>query len=170
MSREAKTFWLCVLKGIVITIGGLLATALVFTLLQLRVTFLHVCLAYLCFLVVVCTELILSKLKAESISFTNHYTPAYITAGTFNTEFISQTGLLPSVTGLSSSIYSTNSFPFSLAHQFSQQGYTVAAIHKGESLTAKVDTGFLWKLAALDAAAAKAGKSVAKLLEGGAAV
>lgn len=62
MSREAKTFWLCVLKGIVITIGGLLATALVFTLLQLRVTFLHVCLAYLCFLVV-CTELILSKLK-----------------------------------------------------------------------------------------------------------
>lgn len=63
MSREAKTFWLCVLKGIAITIGGLLATALVFTLLQLRVTFLHVCLAYLCFLVVVCTELILSKLK-----------------------------------------------------------------------------------------------------------
>lgn len=51
MSREAKTFWLCVLKGIAITIGGLLATALVFTLLQLRVTFLHVCLAYLCFLV-----------------------------------------------------------------------------------------------------------------------
>ena len=50
------------------------------------------------------------------------------------------------------------------------RGYTVAAIHKGESLTAKVDTGFLWKLAALDAAAAKAGKSVAKLLEGGAAV
>ena len=48
-----------------------------------------------------------------------------------------------------------------------QQGYTVAATHKGESLTAKVDTGFLWKLAALDAAAAKAGKSVAKLLEGG---
>ena len=63
MSREAKTFWLCVLKGSAITIGGLLATALVFTLLQLRVTFLHVCLAYLCFLVVVCTELILSKLK-----------------------------------------------------------------------------------------------------------
>ena len=46
----------------------------------------------------------------------------------------------------------------------------MSAIHKGESLTDKVDTGFLWKLAALDAAAAKAGKSVAKLLEGGAAV
>ena len=57
-----------------------------------------------------------------------------------------------------------------IRQQYAQQGYTVAAIHKGESLTAKVDTGFLWKLAALDAAAAKAGKSVAKLLEGGAAV
>ena len=51
-----------------------------------------------------------------------------------------------------------------IRQQYAQQGYTVAAIHKGESLTAKVDTGFLWKLAALDAAAAKAGKSVAKLL------
>ena len=48
-----------------------------------------------------------------------------------------------------------------IRQQYAQQGY---------SLTAKVDTGFLWKLAALDAAAAKAGKSVAKLLEGGAAV
>ena len=57
-----------------------------------------------------------------------------------------------------------------IRQQYAQQGYTVSAIHKGENLTAKVDTGFLWKLAALDAAAAKAGKSVAKLLEGGAAV
>ena len=57
-----------------------------------------------------------------------------------------------------------------IRQQYAQQGYTVSAIHKGESLTAKVDTGFLWKLAALDAAAAKASKSVAKLLEGGAAV
>ena len=43
-----------------------------------------------------------------------------------------------------------------IRQQYAQQGYTVSAIHKGESLTAKVDTGFLWKLAALDAAAAKA--------------
>lgn len=55
-----------------------------------------------------------------------------------------------------------------ICQQYARQGYTVAAIHKGDSLTAKVDTGFLWKLAALDAAATKAGKSVAKLLEGGA--
>lgn len=42
-----------------------------------------------------------------------------------------------------------------IRQQYAQQGYTVSAIHKGESLTAKVDTGFLWKLAALDAAGSK---------------
>lgn len=57
-----------------------------------------------------------------------------------------------------------------ICQQYARQGFTVGAVHKGDSLTAKVDTGFLWKLAALDAAATKAGKSVAKLLEGGAAV
>ena len=56
-----------------------------------------------------------------------------------------------------------------IRQQYAQQGYTVSAIHKGESLTAKVDTGFLWKMAVLDVAAAKAGKAVAQLLEGGAA-
>lgn len=30
-----------------------------------------------------------------------------------------------------------------IRQQYAQQGYTVSAIHKGESLTAKVDTGFL---------------------------
>ncbi len=57
-----------------------------------------------------------------------------------------------------------------ICQQYARQGFTVGAVHKGDRLTAKVDTGFLWKMAALDAAAAKAGKSVAKLLEGGAAV
>lgn len=57
-----------------------------------------------------------------------------------------------------------------ICQQYARQGFSVGAVHKGDRLTAKVDTGFLWKLAALDAAAAKAGKSVAKLLEGGAAV
>ena len=71
----------------------------------------------------------LYRLQQEGTNFVNHYTPLFLSAGTFNTEFISQTGLLPSVTGLSSSIYSTNSFPFSLAHQFSQQGYTVGSFH-----------------------------------------
>lgn len=54
-----------------------------------------------------------------------------------------------------------------ICQQYARQGFSVGAVHKGDRLTAHVDTGFLWKLAALDAAAAKAGKSVAKLLEGG---
>lgn len=54
-----------------------------------------------------------------------------------------------------------------ICQQYARQGFTVGAVHKVDRLTANVDTGFLWKLAALDAAAAKAGKAVAQLLEGG---
>ena len=54
-----------------------------------------------------------------------------------------------------------------LERQYTRQGFTVGAVHKGDHLTATVDTDFLWKLAVLDVAAAKAGKAVAQLLEGG---
>mgnify|MGYP000123293634 CR=1 FL=1 len=56
-----------------------------------------------------------------------------------------------------------------ICQQYARQGFTVGAVHKGEHLTANatVDTDFLWKLAVLDVAAAKAGKAVAQLLEGG---
>ena len=54
-----------------------------------------------------------------------------------------------------------------ICQQYARQGFTVGAVHKGDRLTAKVDTGFLWKMAVLDVAAAKAGKAVAQLLEGG---
>ena len=56
-----------------------------------------------------------------------------------------------------------------ICQQYARQGFTVGAVHKGDHLTAHVDTGFLWKMAVLDVAAAKAGKAVAQLLEGGAA-
>ncbi len=71
----------------------------------------------------------LYNLQQEGTDFVHHYTPLFLSAGTFNTEFISQTGLLPSVTGLSSSVYSTNSFPNSLAHLFAKEGYTVNSFH-----------------------------------------
>ena len=54
-----------------------------------------------------------------------------------------------------------------ICQQYARQGFTVGAVHKGDHLTAHVDTGFLWKMAVLDVAAAKAGKAVAQLLEGG---
>ena len=56
-----------------------------------------------------------------------------------------------------------------ICQQYARRGFTVGSVHKGERLTATVDTDFLWKLAVLDVAAAKAGKAVAQLLEGGAA-
>ena len=54
-----------------------------------------------------------------------------------------------------------------ICQQYARRGFTVGSVHKGDHLTAHVDTGFLWKMAVLDVAAAKAGKAVAQLLEGG---
>ena len=71
-------------------------------------------------------------LKEESIDFQNHYTPAYITAGTFNTEFMVNTGLLPAESGVSMSVYTGNAFPNSLAHLFRQAGYTAQSFHGSE--------------------------------------
>lgn len=71
----------------------------------------------------------LYRLQQEGTDFVHHYTPLFLSAGTFNTEFISLTSLLPSVTGLSSSVYSTNSFPNSLPHLFTQAGYTSNSFH-----------------------------------------
>ena len=75
----------------------------------------------------------LSAIKAEGISFANHYTPAYITAGTFNTEFIVNAGLFPAVTGTSTSVYTRNRFPNTLAHLFRDKGYTANSFHGSEA-------------------------------------
>ena len=74
----------------------------------------------------------LQAVKAESVVFSNHYTPAYITAGTFNTEFMVNTGLLPAATGTPTSVYTRNAFPNSLAHLFLDQGYTADSFHGSE--------------------------------------
>lgn len=71
----------------------------------------------------------LYRLQQDSVDFTNFYTPTYLSAATFTTEIISQTGLLPAVSGLSSSAYSKNSFPLSLANQFEAAGYTSNSFH-----------------------------------------
>lgn len=74
----------------------------------------------------------LSQLKSESIAFTNHYTPAYITAGTFNTEFMANTSLLPATGGIPTSVYTDDNYPFSLANLFRKAGYTARSFHNSE--------------------------------------
>ena len=71
-------------------------------------------------------------LKERSIDFTQHYTPAYITAGTFNTEFMVNSGLLPAESGVPVTVYTQNAFPNSLAHLFRQAGYTARSFHGSE--------------------------------------
>lgn len=74
----------------------------------------------------------LSAVKEKSIVFANHYTPAYITAGTFNTEFMANTGLLPAASGTPISVYTHNNFSNSLANLFREKGYSANSFHGSE--------------------------------------
>ena len=74
----------------------------------------------------------LAALKKQGISFTNHYTPAYITAGTFNTEFMTNTSLLPATGGISTAVYAEDAFPRSIASLFEEAGYTSQSFHNSE--------------------------------------
>lgn len=71
----------------------------------------------------------LCRLMDEGVEFTNFYTPLFLSAGTFNTEIITQTGMVPPAAGMSNSGYSTNRFPLSLAHLFADGGYSVNSFH-----------------------------------------
>lgn len=71
----------------------------------------------------------LYRLQQEGVNFSNFYTPLYISAATFNTEIISQTGLIPPPDGAPSGIFSTNSFPLALPRLFTNAGYTANSYH-----------------------------------------
>lgn len=72
----------------------------------------------------------LYRLQQEGLDFTQHYTPLYLDAGTFNTEMIVNTGLVSPFTGSTSSMYNRNAYPDSLAHLMGQAGYTASSFHR----------------------------------------
>lgn len=71
----------------------------------------------------------LYAMQQESVSFTDHYTPLYLSAGTFSTEFLTQTGLIPPSSGVSTAVYKENAFPMSLAQLFRDKGYEANSFH-----------------------------------------
>jgi phosphoglycerol transferase MdoB-like AlkP superfamily enzyme len=71
----------------------------------------------------------LYQVQQESINFVNHYSPLYIPAGTFNTEFIANTSLIPPASGIDTKVYKDNYFPTSLANAFGNAGYTANSFH-----------------------------------------
>lgn len=71
----------------------------------------------------------LCGLMDRGVEFTDFYTPLFISAGTFNTEIITQTGLVPPAAGMANSGYATNSFPLGLPRLFKDQGYSVNSFH-----------------------------------------
>ena len=75
----------------------------------------------------------LYAIKQNSLSFANHYAPAYITAGTFNTEFMVNTSLIPAQPGVSMGVYTDNAFPNSIANLFVDKGYTARSFHGSEA-------------------------------------
>ena len=75
----------------------------------------------------------LREVKENSVVFANHYAPTYIAAGTFNTEFMVNVGLLPAAAGVSPTVYSQNRFPNSLAWLFRDKGYTANSFHSANS-------------------------------------
>lgn len=71
----------------------------------------------------------LSAIKEQSIRFNHHYTPSFIAAGTFNTEFQVHTSLLPATGGIPTSVYEQDSFPYALPKLFGDAGYTARSFH-----------------------------------------
>lgn len=67
----------------------------------------------------------------HGFNFNNHYSPGYFTGDTANTEFIANTGMYPVINKLSPNYaYVNNSYPYSIANLFKNEGYTVNSFHR----------------------------------------
>lgn len=67
----------------------------------------------------------------HGFNFNNHYSPGYVTGDIANTEFIANTGMYPVINKLSPNYaYVNNSYPYSIANLFKNEGYTVNSFHR----------------------------------------
>lgn len=64
----------------------------------------------------------LYALKQKSVYMEHFYTPLYLNAGTFSTEFTSQTGLIPPTEGVSTEAYAEFALPAALPQLFAAEG------------------------------------------------
>ena len=71
----------------------------------------------------------LYSLQQNGINFVNHYSPLYISAGTFNTEFVANTSIIPPSSGIDTKVYMSNALPYSIANCFNEIGYTSNSFH-----------------------------------------
>ena len=76
----------------------------------------------------------LCALRAQSVDFAHHYSPLYLNAGTFSTEFCSMTGVIPPISGVSTNAYVENSLPAALPRLFAREGYRVNSFHSANGV------------------------------------
>lgn len=74
----------------------------------------------------------LYSVQQKSLNFTRHYTPLFINAGTFNTEFTALTGMLTPTFGIRKAAYTSNDFSWSLPNLFKDKGYSANSFHSAD--------------------------------------
>ena len=71
------------------------------------------------------------EMMNHGFNFTNHYSPAYVTGETANTEFIANTGMYPSINKLSPNYaFVNNDYPYAIANLFKKDGYITNSFHR----------------------------------------
>lgn len=76
----------------------------------------------------------LCALRSRSVDFIHNYTPLYLNAGTFATEFTTLTGVIPPISGVSTDAYVENQFPAALPRLFAAKGYRVNSFHPANGI------------------------------------
>ena len=71
-------------------------------------------------------------LRQRSADFSEYYATIFISAGTFNSEFTANTGLIPATGSVSQKVYTENDYGYSLANLFRAAGYCAESFHGSE--------------------------------------